>query len=131
MAHHQKCSRTVTVLLLIIPVMAAGTRGQNERDTRAPATVVSYRAAATQYSPFSHWQSGPQAILEANFNTMQQLAQNASLQGVDMIVFPEYGLTGTDLGQNKTLFKGLCQVVPHPADASVPCIEDIHAEHYL
>ena len=43
--------------------------------------IVQYRAAAVQYAPFGDWdEDGPEVVLNTNFQTILQLANNASDQ---------------------------------------------------
>ena len=42
---------------------------------------MQYRAAAVQYAPFGDWdEDGPEVVLNTNFQTILQLANNASDQ---------------------------------------------------
>ncbi|XP_047740438.1 uncharacterized protein LOC108667959 isoform X2 [Hyalella azteca] len=88
------------------------------------STRVTYRAAAAQFAPYDDWAGGgAKGILDTNLRTIAALARNASAQGADIIVFPEYGLTSTNLGANRSQLRELCQVLPEPGDARVPCAE--------
>ncbi|XP_053642932.2 pantetheinase-like [Cherax quadricarinatus] len=80
---------------------------------------VEYTAAVLEYEPYSSWESGGLALLQKNAHNYVHYATLAKEQGADIMVFPEYGLSSTDVSGGE--FLSLTQLVPHPADHVLPC----------
>lgn len=81
------------------------------------ADEVRYTGAVLEHEPYSSWETGGLAILQENARIFLEHAALAKQQGADIIVFPEYGLTSTNLEGGDVL--SLAQVVPDPADQVV------------
>ncbi|KAK4304401.1 hypothetical protein Pmani_023644 [Petrolisthes manimaculis] len=77
------------------------------------------RTAVLEYAPYSNWDQGGLAILQENARVYLQYAALAKQQGADMLVFPEYGLTSTNLTWGD--FLTLTQLVPDPDHHITPC----------
>lgn len=83
------------------------------------ACEVQYTGAVLELEPYSSWEAGGLAILQENAQLFLEHANFAKQQGADILVFPEYGLTSTNLQGGDVL--SLSQVVPCPEDYVVPC----------
>ncbi|KAK8388840.1 hypothetical protein O3P69_020657 [Scylla paramamosain] len=91
------------------------------------ADEVRYTGAVLEHEPYSSWESGGLAILQENARIFLEHAALARQQGADIMVFPEYGLTSTNLEGGDVL--SLAQVVPHPADQVVLCFLNQTSSH--
>ncbi|KAG0696504.1 hypothetical protein GWK47_026508 [Chionoecetes opilio] len=107
---------TMLCVLLLVLTAAVG------------ANAVRYTGAVLEYEPYSSWEAGGAAILRENARVFLEYARLASqqmifllyfLKGADILVYPEYGLTSTNIEGGDVL--SLAQVVPPPADIVVPC----------
>ncbi|KAG0725550.1 hypothetical protein GWK47_038440 [Chionoecetes opilio] len=98
---------TMLCVLLLVLTAAVG------------ANAVRYTGAVLEYEPYSSWEAGGAAILRENARVFLEYARLASQQGADILVYPEYGLTSTNIEGGDVL--SLAQVVPPPADIVVPC----------
>lgn len=88
---------------------------------------VQYMGAVLELEPYSSWEAGGAAILQENTRIFLEHATLASQQGANIMVFPEYGLTSTNLEGGDVL--SLAQVVPRPADLVVPCFLNHTNDH--
>ncbi|CAL4071408.1 unnamed protein product [Meganyctiphanes norvegica] len=80
----------------------------------------SYVAAVLEYAPNTDGDGGLDIII-SNAQAYIVFALEAKNSGADIIVFPEYGLTGTGLPMIPDEIMPYTQNVPDPKDALVPC----------
>ncbi|XP_063602312.1 biotinidase-like [Penaeus indicus] len=81
---------------------------------------VVYRAAVLEYRAFDDMAGGGLAVLRENARVFVEFAEAAKQQGADIMVFPEYGLTGTASGSLEE-FMSKTQALPDPGTGTVLC----------
>ncbi|XP_064090570.1 pantetheinase-like [Macrobrachium nipponense] len=83
---------------------------------------VKYVGAVLEYEPYIDWKDGGEEIVRENSRIIAEYAADAKSQGADIIIAPEYGLTGLEMHilRPKELFS-LMQYVPDPGLSVVPC----------
>ncbi|KAF2897745.1 hypothetical protein ILUMI_08431 [Ignelater luminosus] len=85
-----------------------------------------YTAAVLEYSPILSGISPTDNILK-NSRAYVNYMINAKRQGVEIIVFPEDGLTGWDIGIEN--FDHVSTEVPDPSEKISPCIRTQHGNY--
>lgn len=78
-----------------------------------------YMAAVVEYSPVIY--DTPRATILENVNQYETIISNASHYGVDIIVFPEAGLTGVHIPAERDQAKEYLVEIPSPESATRPC----------
>lgn len=81
---------------------------------------IVYRAAVVEYRAYDDMKDGGLAVLKENARMFVEYAAAAKQQGADILVFPEYGLTGSMSG-SPAAFASKTQALPDPAAAAVLC----------
>ncbi|XP_076244821.1 vanin-like protein 1 [Calliopsis andreniformis] len=79
----------------------------------------SYTAAVVELQP-TYIHNNADATLEANTNLFAEFIRNASIQGADIIVFPEYGLTSVSMPRRADI-ETWVSVIPSASEEYVPC----------
>ncbi|XP_021966975.1 pantetheinase isoform X3 [Folsomia candida] len=97
------------------------------RNCASGQDLDTYKAAVVEYQPEgSPWQdTGPQ-IISKNLANYLQFIGNASANGVDIIVFPEYGLTTLGIPRDRDAAKPFLLSVP--PIGSNPCREQLGSQ---
>ncbi|XP_066974017.1 pantetheinase-like [Macrobrachium rosenbergii] len=106
------CCQAATPERLSDDVLAAKDRG----------IKVTYVGAVLEYEPYVDWKDGGEEIVRENSRIIAEYAAEAKTKGADILVAPEYGLTGLDMHflQPEEMFS-LMQYVPDPGLGVVPC----------
>lgn len=81
---------------------------------------IVYRAAVVEYRAYDDMKDGGLAVLKENARMFVEYAAAAKQQGADILVFPEYGLTGS-MSVSPAAFASKTQALPDPAAAAVLC----------
>ncbi|XP_047502867.1 biotinidase-like isoform X2 [Penaeus chinensis] len=81
---------------------------------------VVYRAAVLEYRAYDDMAEGGLAVLRENARVFVEYAEAARQQGADIIVFPEYGLTGST-SRSLADFMSKTQALPDPGTGTVLC----------
>ncbi|ELU04224.1 hypothetical protein CAPTEDRAFT_168223 [Capitella teleta] len=99
-----------SILTLGVTLIGAG---------RFPRNGV-FKAAVYEHTPVvSQTRSGP-SLVKANLDIYEEQVLIAASQSVNVIVFPEYGLTG--LGWSRDSLREVAEVIPDPNEEdSIPC----------
>ncbi|KAK1136449.1 hypothetical protein K0M31_001000 [Melipona bicolor] len=79
-----------------------------------------YTAAVVEYSPTYVWGDALKT-LTSNADAYIKYIEEASKQNADIIVFPEDGLTSTNLPSRISLMDAWTTAIPSPLDEYVPC----------
>ncbi|KAF4528559.1 hypothetical protein B566_EDAN017074 [Ephemera danica] len=106
-----KCLPKMLLLLLLVSVTSGA-----EIIPRA-----SYTAAVVEFAPKGSPSDPASLIYSVNLQDFENFTQDVKTQGADIIVFPEYGLTGTECSSDRTLALDFSQIVPDPEENLNPC----------
>ncbi|CAL4109699.1 unnamed protein product, partial [Meganyctiphanes norvegica] len=80
---------------------------------------IEYVAAVLEYAPSQEGNATQR--LRTNAEIFAEYAAQAKMQNVDILVFPEYGLTGTSVPISTEHLLPFSLIVPDPKQAGVPC----------
>ncbi|XP_065557982.1 biotinidase-like [Artemia franciscana] len=83
---------------------------------------MGYKAAVVEYAPVGIY--GPNTaveIIRLNLDQYEEIVNLISDQGMDVIVFPEYGITTLQVPSNRTRAKEFLQRIPNIDLNHVPC----------
>ncbi|XP_071441480.1 vanin-like protein 3 [Hetaerina americana] len=87
---------------------------------------TSYTAAVVEYHPVDQRGNDSNFVLNANLAEYEKFIEEAKGQNADIVVFPEYGLTGLGASNTRKLALQYAQTVPpapkHEEAAEVPCL---------
>ena len=96
------------------------------------AVSSTYRAAVVEYKPYAGpihvipiTKQAAQQNMMKNLRSFETLMQQAHVQGVQLIVFPEYGITGAAFITRATVYPYLENIPVVSGDAVInPCLSD-------
>ena len=95
------------------------------------AVSSTYRAAVVEYKPYSDvlhvipiTKQAAQQNMMKNLQSFETLMQQGHVRGVQLIVFPEYGITGATFVTRATLYPYLEDIPVVSENAINPCLDD-------
>lgn len=98
---------------------------QNEKKTESKdfytAAVVEY-TSLNIINPEYEWK--PRELINANADQYVKIIQNASHYGVDIIVFPEIGLSGSPVPKGRRQVKPFLTKIPSAKEHVIPYLEE-------
>uniref|UniRef100_A0A8D8TLY8 Vanin-like protein 1 n=1 Tax=Cacopsylla melanoneura TaxID=428564 RepID=A0A8D8TLY8_9HEMI len=96
----------------------------HKKDAREREHVDYYTAAVVEYTSINMIQPEKQwtvpDLMQANAEQFVKIIQNASHYDVDIIVFPECGLSGTPMPKKRAEIKPYLTSIPNPTDHVIP-----------
>ncbi|VVC33943.1 Hypothetical protein CINCED_3A002730 [Cinara cedri] len=108
----------VMLLMSVLNLMVSGNDTTKNKEYDNPK----YIAAAVEYHP----NLGPHPLqsIENNLPIYEDIIHNASQYDVDILVFPEAGLSGVILPQDRKEIRKFLMEIPSPESNTIPCFNE-------